>query len=154
MFSDIEDSTELLARMGDADWLDLVGAHNAKVREQLRRHGGHEVKSQGDGFMIAFASTRAALECAADIQRAIQAIGDVRVRIGLHRDEVLHHEEDFYGLGVVFAARLADQAQGSEILVSEEVRGKAPNEPAFGPARELDLKGVPGTQRAYPLTWR
>ncbi|HLA19075.1 MAG TPA: adenylate/guanylate cyclase domain-containing protein, partial [Dehalococcoidia bacterium] len=69
MFSDIEGSTALAERLGDRRFIELLREHNAIVREQVKAHGGFEVKSQGDGFMLAFQSARRALQCAIDIQR-------------------------------------------------------------------------------------
>jgi serine/threonine protein kinase/class 3 adenylate cyclase len=73
MFTDIEDSTRLTERLGDARWLEVLREHNALVREQVAKHGGFEVKHQGDGFMVAFGSARQALACAIAVQRAFQA---------------------------------------------------------------------------------
>jgi len=70
MFSDIEGSTAMNERLGDKRWMDLLREHNAIVREHVKAHGGFEVKSEGDGFMLAFQSARRALECAIDTQHA------------------------------------------------------------------------------------
>ncbi|HLA19356.1 MAG TPA: adenylate/guanylate cyclase domain-containing protein, partial [Dehalococcoidia bacterium] len=70
MFSDIEGSTAMTERLGDQRWLNLLRGHNAIVRKRVAAHGGFEVKSEGDGFMLAFQSARRALQCAIDIQRA------------------------------------------------------------------------------------
>ena len=58
MFSDIEDSTVLTERLGDQAWQELLRKHNALIREQLQAHGGYEVKTMGDGFMVAFQSAK------------------------------------------------------------------------------------------------
>ncbi len=71
MFSDIEGSTVLTERLGDKAWMAVLKEHNAIVREQVKAHGGFEVKSEGDGFMVAFGSARRALDCAMEIQRAL-----------------------------------------------------------------------------------
>src|SRR4051794_14107468 len=90
LFTDIEGSTALNERLGDVRWVELLRLHHAVVREQIQAHGGYEVKSQGDGFMIAFASARRAVDCALAIQREIDAKlgshpdGPITVRIGLH----------------------------------------------------------------------
>src|SRR5829696_3844601 len=63
LFSDIEDSTRVTERLGDQRWLELLEIHDAIVRENVRSHGGYEVKSQGDGFMLAFPSAREAIAC-------------------------------------------------------------------------------------------
>src|SRR3990170_1388727 len=70
MFSDIEGSTEMAERLGDRRFIELLREHNTIVRKQVHAHGGFEVKSEGDGFMLAFQSARRALQCAIDIQRA------------------------------------------------------------------------------------
>ncbi|HEX6569097.1 MAG TPA: DUF1707 domain-containing protein, partial [Acidimicrobiales bacterium] len=54
MVTDIAGSTGLAERLGDRRWIDLLGEHNALVREQVARHGGTEVKTQGDGFIVVF----------------------------------------------------------------------------------------------------
>jgi len=84
MFSDIEGSTAMNERLGDKRWLELLREHNAIVRGQVRDYGGFEVKSAGDGFMLAFQSARRALECAIAIQRAFGGERGVGAR---RRDE-------------------------------------------------------------------
>ncbi len=147
MFSDIEGSTQLTERLGDKAWMELLREHNAIVRKALKEHSGFEVKSEGDGFMVAFQSARKALDCASAIQRALAArndrvgapLGDgggaggaapvggagepapaerILVRMGLHAGETIKEGEDFFGKNVILAARIASQAKGGEILVS------------------------------------
>jgi len=141
LFPDIEDSTRLTERLGDQRWIELLEAHDAIVREDVRKHGGYEVKSQGDGFMLAFPSAREALACAIDIQRAIAdraAAGELplQVRMGVHTGEAIQRDGDFYGKSVILAARIADHASGGEILVSSlvkelvEAAGDIPIKPA------------------------
>ena len=71
LFTDIEDSTVLVETLGDRRWLDLLRLHNTIVRERIAEHRGYEVKTVGDGFMVAFSSPDAAVACAAGIQRAL-----------------------------------------------------------------------------------
>jgi class 3 adenylate cyclase len=71
MFSDIEGSTALNVQLGDARWMELLKAHNAVIDAQVKAHGGHTVKTMGDGYMVAFQSAAAALRCALAIQRAL-----------------------------------------------------------------------------------
>src|SRR3972149_1190182 len=84
MFSDIEGSTAMNERLGDKRWLELLREHNAIVRGQVKDYGGFEVKSAGDGFMLAFQSARRALECAIAIPRAFGGERGVGAR---RRDE-------------------------------------------------------------------
>jgi class 3 adenylate cyclase len=163
LFSDIEDSTILTERLGDERWLDVLREHNSIFREQIARHDGYEVKSQGDGFMLAFPDPCEALECAIDVQRAFaererQGDGEaLRVRIGLHIGEVISEEGDYFGKNVIMAARIAAQARGSEILVSEELRAAASEGNRdglrFDDGRELELKGLAGSHRVYRAEW-
>jgi class 3 adenylate cyclase len=161
LFSDIEDSTLLTERLGDERWLELLREHNTIFREQINRHGGYEVKSQGDGFMLAFPDPCDALECAVDVQRAFaerdadDSLERLRVRMGLHTGEVIAEEGDFFGKNVVLAARIAAQAEGGEILVSDQMREAAGDRNGFefDDGRELELKGLAGSHRVYRADW-
>jgi class 3 adenylate cyclase len=160
LFTDIEGSTQLTEELGDREWMEVLGKHNEIVREQLALHSGFEVKSQGDGFMLAFSSARDALRCARAIQRGV-ADGDsnghrLRVRIGIHTGEPIREADDFYGKAVIQAARIAAEARGSEILVSSLVRDLTESfgEFAFATPREVELKGLSGTHRVSPVLWQ
>jgi len=72
MFSDIESSTVLLDRLGDSEFLALLAWHDRIIRDSAAEHRGYVVKSQGDGFMIAFPSSLFALRCALTIQERLQ----------------------------------------------------------------------------------
>jgi class 3 adenylate cyclase len=176
LFSDIEDSTVLTERLGDERWLEVLREHNRLFREQVSRHGGYEVKSQGDGFMLVFPDPREALDCAVSVQRAFaererdgtsemmrgRSAGEaeerpvLRVRMGLHRGEVIAEEGDFFGKNVILAARIAAQAAGGEILVSDEMRAAAGdgNGCAFDQGRELELKGLAGRHKVFRADWQ
>jgi class 3 adenylate cyclase len=159
LFSDIEASTALNERLGDVRWLELLREHNRLVRDQVQACGGFEVKSQGDGFMIAFPSARRAIQCAQAIQDAVAADlgehpdGPIRVRIGLHTGEAIRQESDFYGKNVAVAARIADQARGGEILASSLVKQltESAGDVAFEDGREVQLAGLAGTHAVYKV---
>jgi eukaryotic-like serine/threonine-protein kinase len=159
LFTDIEASTALNERLGDVRWLELLRQHHAIVREQVQQHGGFEVKSQGDGFMIAFPSARRGVECARAIQRAIDSglgehpDGPIRVRIGLHTGEAIKEDADFYGQNIVLAARIADEARGGEILASAVVKQltESAGDLQFENERELELDGLTGTHWVYSV---
>ena len=161
MFSDIEGSTAINERLGDARWVELLREHNSIVRGQAAAHGGFEVKSQGDGFMIAYDSARRALACAAAIQRAFASRNEarsdqpLRVRIGLHTGEVIREGDDFFGRHVALAARVAAQARGGEVLASSLLRELTEGAPdlRFDNGREAELKGLDGTHRVFSLQW-
>jgi class 3 adenylate cyclase len=160
LFSDIEASTALNERLGDVRWLELLRVHHAIVRAAVREHGGYEVKAQGDGFMIAFASARRAVQCACAIQRAIDGRlgehpdGPVRLRIGLHTGEAIREEADFYGKNVALAARITDQARGGEILASSVVKQltESAGDVRFDNERHLELDGLAGIHTVYRVS--
>jgi class 3 adenylate cyclase/tetratricopeptide (TPR) repeat protein len=162
LFSDIEDSTLMTERLGDERWLEVLRAHNTLFRRRLREHGGYEVKSQGDGFMLVFREPERALACAVAIQRDLdeaEVAGDerVRVRMGLHTGQAIREEGDIFGRSVILAARIAGQARGGEILVSSPLREAAQaggNGFEFDQGRELELKGLAGRHRVYRAEWR
>jgi class 3 adenylate cyclase len=177
LFSDIEDSTVLTEKLGDEQWLEVLREHNAIFREQISRHEGYEVKSQGDGFMLAFPDPCEALDCAIEVQRAFAererdgsgvmrggSAGEaeeppvsLRVRMGLHTGEVISEEGDYFGKNVILAARIAAQAVGGEILVSEEMRQAASggngNGLRFDDGRDVELKGLAGSHRVFRAEW-
>lgn len=153
LFSDIEDSTALNEQLGDKSWLKTVGAHDQIVRNCAGKHGGQVVKSQGDGFMIAFASAEDAVRAAIEIQRALASGprhlrgGPIMVRIGVHTGPALEKGGDLFGRNVALAARVADQASGGEILVTAKVSEAAAeaDDLVFTDPREVELKGLVGS---------
>jgi class 3 adenylate cyclase len=161
MFSDIEDSTVLTERLGDQVWQELLRKHNTLIREQVRAHGGFEVKTMGDGFMVAFQSALRGLQCAIAIQRAFAehnaSDGEhVRVRIGLHAGEAVREADDFYGKNVILASRVAGKAVGGEILVSSLLRQlveSSTDASLFSEPRQVELKGLAGTHTVFSIGW-
>lgn len=127
LFTDIEGSTALTERLGDAEARGLLRLHERIVRAELRAHGGAEIKTLGDGFLAAFFSATQALACAAGIQQAFAAYNwrgaePLRVRIGLNAGEPIAEDDDLFGTTVIVAARVTAQACGGEILVTDVVR--------------------------------
>jgi class 3 adenylate cyclase len=159
LFTDIEGSTPMAERLGDLRWLALLREHNAIVRDQIAQYGGFEVKTIGDAFMIAFGSARRALLCAIGIQQGVARYSadhpehPVRVRIGLHAGEPVREGNDFHGKSVIFASRIAGEADGGEILASALLREltESAGDIRFGAGRELTLKGLAGTHQVYPV---
>jgi class 3 adenylate cyclase len=159
MFSDIEGSTEKTDRLGDKAWMEVLREHNAIIREQVKAHGGFEVKSEGDGFMVAFQSAGKALACASAIQQALverntTAEEPVKVRMGLHAGEVIKEGEDFFGRNVIMAARVASQANGGEILASSVLRSLLQgSDVTWGESRMVALKGLSGEHEIWAVEW-
>jgi class 3 adenylate cyclase len=154
LFSDIEESTALNERIGDRAWVRLIERHDRMVSRHVKRHAGHVVKSQGDGFMIAFAQPEEAARCGIDVQRELGKRPDgIRVRIGIHVGKSVRRGDDLFGRNVAMAARVAAAADGGEVLVSEPVRDAIGdgNGIAFDDGRDVELKGFTGTYRLYGL---
>lgn len=162
MFSDIESSTELALSMGDVEWMEVLGHHNSIFETAVENHGGRIIKNQGDGYMISFGSARRALLCAAEVQRQLEQRyredprTGMRVRIGCHTGEALHDSAgDLFGRHVIIAARVANLADGGQVLVSSVVRDiTAPRgDLTFGEPRPVELKGVDGSHHVYDFDW-
>jgi class 3 adenylate cyclase len=160
LFTDIEGSTAMTQRLGDAKARDVLREHDRIVREALKSHAGSEMKAMGDGFMVSFSSTTGALECAIAMQRALDARNQsaeepVRVRIGLNAGEPIAEEEDLFGTTVIMAARIAAKAEGGEILASEAVRQiVAGKDFEFSDRGATVLRGFDDPVRLYELRWR
>ncbi|BDX30724.1 hypothetical protein TUM20985_12710 [Mycobacterium antarcticum] len=153
VFSDIEGSTALNERIGDRAWVRLIDRHGKMVSRHVRRHSGHIVKSQGDGFMIAFAQPEQAIDCSVDVQRELtKQRNGIRVRIGIHAGKSVRRGDDLFGRNVAMAARVAAAADGGQILVSESVRDAVGDDIDFDEGRDLELKGFSGTHRLYAVT--
>jgi adenylate cyclase len=155
LFSDIEDSTALNERIGDRAWVRLIGRHDRMVRRHVSKYDGHVVKSQGDGFMIAFARPEQAVRCALDIQRSLsRRPNGIRVRIGIHSGKSVVRGDDVFGRNVAMAARVAAQADGGETLVSESVRKSVTelDDVVCDDGRDADLKGFSGSSRLYAVS--
>lgn len=151
VFTDIVDSTVLLGRLGDQAWLDVLRGYRAVITAATTTHGGTVVETQGDGSMLAFSSARQGVACAIAIQREIQLAFDdrsppIRVRIGVHTGDALQDADHFYGTTVHYAARVAGQAGGGEVLVSNVVRELLSGSGiALRESREAELKGLDGS---------
>ena len=160
LFSDIEGSTAKTEELGDQRWMQVLREHNTIIREQLAAHDGFEVKSEGDGFMLAFQSARKALQCAIETQKAFAKRAEssevpINVRIGLHTGEVIKEGDDFFGKHVNLAARIASQANGGEILVSSLLKELTASggDIEFGDVREVELKGLSGVRHVHLVNW-
>lgn len=156
-FSDIEDSTVHNDQVGDTIWMRILESHDKVVRTAVERHGGQIVKSQGDGFMLAFAQPLDAVRGALAMQEAIEH-GDrqlrrtpLRVRVGIHVGTAKERDGDLFGRDVAYAARVTGHAVGSEVLVSDFVRAALAEAPdlTFVSPRTVELKGLPGEHQLW-----
>ena len=126
LLTDLEGSTELLARLGDR-YGPLLADVRRLVRAAVRAAGGHEVSARGDDVFAVFESASAALDASLAIQRAMRAEAwpggiNVRLRIGLHRGRPALTETGYVGLSVHAAARICFAGHGGQIVMSSAVR--------------------------------
>lgn len=151
VMTDIVGSTEHAAELGDSGWRELVQLHHARVRAALRRHGGREIDTAGDGFFAVFDAPAAAVRCALEIVDEIRQLG-VEVRIGVHVGEVEQIGTKVGGISVVIASRIMSAAGPSEVMVSSTVRDLvAGSRLTFDDRGVSQLKGVPGDWHIYAV---
>jgi len=163
VFSDIEDSTRRAVELGDEQWMSILQIHNAIVRRFVAKHGGREIKTLGDGFMLTFPSARAAIVAMSEVQRAVDAYAHSKpaegmsVRVGIHTGEAMPDAAgDLIGRHVILASRIANAAHGGEILVSPiayEIAASRGDIP-FGATRTVALKGIAAVQTVHVVEWR
>lgn len=129
--TDVVGSSRVSAEIGDIAYYDLIMRHHDLVRSQLARFGGHEFSESGDGLLIWFDDTSAAVHTALAVRDAVRGMpaGGPRleVKIGLAGGEPLFHDGRPYGLVVNRAARLVALAQGGEVVCDEAVARSLPD---------------------------
>ena len=160
LFTDMEGSTDLTQRLGDAAAQEILRTHNSIVREALMAHAGTETKHTGDGIMASFTSASAALEAAVAIQKALAGHNEahpdaaIRVRIGLNAGEPVAEDEDLFGTAVQLAARVCDRAEPGQILVADVVEQLAAGKGfTFVDNGEAALKGFEKPVRLHEVRW-
>lgn len=160
LFTDMEGSTALTQRLGDARALSVMKTHDKIVREALKTHDGSEVDHAGDGIMASFTSVVRSIECAIAIQRRIaehNATAEVpfRVRMGLSAGEPVTEDDRLFGAAIQLAARTCACADGSQIFVSNVVRelclGK---EFIFEDRGPFPLKGFDEPVQLFEVGWQ
>jgi class 3 adenylate cyclase len=151
LFTDIVDSSQRAAELGDRAWRELLGVHHAAVRRQLERFQGREVDTAGDGFLASFDGPARAVRCAYAIREAVGELG-LEVRAGLHTGEVELADGKVTGIAVHTGARVAALAAPGEVLVSNTVKDLvAGSGLEFDDRGTHELKGVPGEWRLYAV---
>jgi class 3 adenylate cyclase len=152
IFTDLVGATDILARIGDSRFRDLLAAHDETIRREVERFGGQVIKTAGDSFLISFDTIPSvAVECAHAIVEAVAALG-IQVRIGLHTGECEIIGDDVGGIAVHIASRIGDLAQGGQVLASVTTYatsvGSGLQWEDFG---QHELKGVPVPLELYAL---
>jgi predicted ATPase/class 3 adenylate cyclase len=157
LFSDMEGSTRLVRDLGPATFADLLEQHNEILRTAFAAHDGVERGTQGDSFLVMFPEAPAALAAAAAAQRAMADAdwpegAPVRVRMGLHTGVARLGGDDYVGLDVHRAARIAALGHGGQVLVSDATRALTANDlPAGVTVRSLGSHLLRDLERPEPL---
>jgi class 3 adenylate cyclase len=161
MFTDLEDSTQMINELGDERAMELLRTHNTLTRDALQIHTGREIKHTGDGFMASFTSALNAVQCAVDIQkmtakhRAEHPDEGMNLRIGISAGEPVRNDNQLYGAAVNLAARLCAHAKPGNILVAQVVRdllvGKGV---AFNNLGEFKAKGFEEPVPLIEIAWK
>ena len=160
LFTDVEGSTGMADRLGDAEARGIIREVEQLTRTALRDHGGTEVKTLGDGVMAWFPLASAALDAAIQLERAVSArfgeqADSLRVRIGINAGEPIEEANDIFGATVNRAARIMSEAAGGEVLVSDLVRGLVEGRRyRFDDRGVRTLRGIEEPQQLFALHWR
>jgi pimeloyl-ACP methyl ester carboxylesterase len=152
LFTDIAGSTELLTRLGDQAWQELLERHHAMVREELGRFRGREIDTAGDGFFATFDGPARAVRCALSVVGAGQQLG-IQIRAGLHTGEIQVMGPKISGIALHIGARVVATAKPSEVLVSSTVKDLvAGSGIRFADRGTHVLKGVSGKWHLFSAT--
>lgn len=167
VFTDIEGSTRLFRRLGDA-YPPVLERHNDLLRKAWVEHGGYEVNTEGEGFFVAFSSASDAVTACVRAQRLLAAErwpegADVRVRMGVHTGLAAPRNGDYVAFAVHQASRVVGAAHGEQIIVSPDARDAAGAVPSvmfsslgryrvrdFDAPVELHQVTAPGLRSTFP----
>jgi DNA-binding NarL/FixJ family response regulator/class 3 adenylate cyclase len=146
LFTDIEDSTGLVRRLGD-EYGRVLADHRTLLRDAVAAGGGTEVDARGDELFAVFPDAQRAVEAAITVQRTLT--DGVRVRMGLHTGTATVSDGTYFGIDVHRAARICSAGHGGQVLVSDSARGAAGIETIdLGQHR---LKGLPAPERIFQV---
>jgi class 3 adenylate cyclase/tetratricopeptide (TPR) repeat protein len=158
LITDMEGSTAFTDARGDEAAIELIREHERIVRSAIAAHGAREIKSMGDGFMIAFASPAKGIACALEILGGLRVHNDahpdrpLNVRMGMNTGPAIEEAGDLYGTTVNVAARIAAKARSGQLLVPDAVREIADGDWTFVDRGLFWLKGLKQQWRLYEAT--
>ena len=159
LFADLRDYTVFVETQGNSATVRLLRAYRTLVRAEVAAHRGAEIKTEGDSFYVVFRTPGAAIRCALGIvERAARHDRRhpdlaLRIGIGINSGEAVELGGGYVGSAVIVAARLAQQAEGGRILVTDTVRALM-STGAIAPMRDLGrwkLKGITQSVHVYAV---
>lgn len=151
LFTDLVGSTRLASELGDRRWGEQLDRHFAGVKQEVARHRGSLIKTTGDGTVAMFDGPTRAIRCALTLREIARADG-LSLRAGLHTGECVLKRGDVQGIAVHIAARVADLAEGGEVLTSGTVRDLSVGSSLrFEDRGAKTLKGVEGKWRIFSV---
>jgi predicted ATPase/class 3 adenylate cyclase len=155
LFTDIEGSTKLLQRAGEA-YSNLLAEHRRMLRAAFDEHDGYEVDTEGDAFFVAFHSANHAAAAAVAAQRALAQPSwpeghEVRVRMGIHAGSPRLVDGAYIGLDVHRAARVMAAGYGGQILLSNAARRQLGDAWPVADLGEHRLKDLLQPERLFQL---
>ncbi len=162
LFVDLVGSTDILSRLGDDASDEVRRRYIGELRGAVARTVGVEVKSLGDGMMVAFERSVAdAVSCGIEMQRAIDGLRRadpllrLQIRVGISVGEAAPEGRDWHGTPVVEAARLEAKARPGQILANDVIRHLLGNRGGFDctPVGEYELKGFPEPLACCEVAW-
>jgi predicted ATPase/class 3 adenylate cyclase len=126
LFTDVEGSTKLLQHLGRG-YREVLEEHARLIRKAVREAGGTEVSTEGDAFFLVFPTAPEAVGAAVAVQRALATHPwpegvTIRVRMGLHTGTGSLGGDNYLGIDVHRAARVASAAHGGQVLLSAATR--------------------------------
>ncbi|MGH9230731.1 MAG: adenylate/guanylate cyclase domain-containing protein [Acidimicrobiales bacterium] len=160
LFTDVVGSSHLAENLGDEEWSEVIDAYRRVVRATLVAHGGSEVGTQGDGFLLRFDHPEDAVGCAIALQRRFDADRQAgrftpQVRMGLHAGEALGADDgDIIGRSLNVASRVTGLAGSGEILVTEPVADHLGPGVALEDRGLQELRGLGQTRHVLAVRWR
>ena len=159
MCTDVVDFTGITEGLGDTQAFETMERVARIVRAATRANRGEELELQGDGFLLAFRSPRAAVAAAVAIQRELARDpipgrgGALALRITIHTGEVLRHHGGYFGANMIVPYRLLDQTDGGEIVISSSARARLAEAFRFTPGQAFRAKGFSREVSFHGVEW-
>jgi len=152
LFTDIVRSTETASSLGDRRWREVLSRHHRIIRAELRRHGGHEQDTAGDGFFASFDTPADAIRCAVACAAAVRELG-IEIRAGINFGQIEMVDGKPGGIVVHAGARIMAQGEAGQVIVSSTAHDMVPGAGiGFEDLGERTLKGLDVPVHLFSVT--